>query len=647
MRLTQQDYILLERSFIPRALADAAGICRVDSDEGATRMGRKDKINNYAGLLFPYCTPGTSRVIQERLRLDCPEVDHATGKPKNRYLTAYASRNRAYFPPLPDDSIVKNKRIPAIVTEGEKKVLALWNYATNGLTTPPMFLPVGLAGVWSFRGVIGIAVNSHGLRVPQKGIIPDISLIDWTGRHTTILFDSNVLINPSVTAARWSLAQELSTNHAAAVWFVDLPASPGINGIDDFLFHHGTAAFDDLLKQAYIYDWKNQLMKTDKGKVVPCFENAITTLRSSPDWAGTIAYNQYAQRIVVLRDTPIGQPLAWQDHHTTKTTAWCERHAMFYPRRIVQDAIEVIANDHTFQPVLDYLEGLEWDRIERLDHWLTLYMGAEATDLTRAISARWMISAVARAYDPGCQVDHILILESTQGRGKSTAFRILGGDFFSDDIGELGTKDASLAAGKAWIIELAELDAMTRAEVSKIKAFVTRRIDHFRPPYGRNFVDVPRSSVFCGTVNPGSKYLKDETGGRRFWPVACGNVLRLEDLARDRDQLWAEAVARYKKGEKWWLTETPLIEAVEEEQEERYLADPWEPLIQTWLLDKTEATTAEVLASCIHKDMGQWTRADETRVGIILHRQGWETSRPYQRGGGPRRRIYRPKQEEK
>ena len=315
---------------------------------------------------------------------------------------------------------------------------------------------------------------------------------------------------------------------------------------------------------------------------------------------------------------------------------------MFYHRRLVQDAIEVIANDHTFQPVLDYLESLEWDGIERLNDWLNLYMGAETTDLNRALGARWLISAVARAYDPGCQVDHILILESAQGRGKSTAFRILGGDFFSDDIGELGTKDASLAAGKAWIIELAELDAMTRAEVSKIKAFVSRRIDHFRPPYGRNFVDVPRSSVFCGTVNPGTKYLKDETGGRRFWPVACGNTLKLTDLARDRDQLWAEAVHRYKKGEKWWLTEDDLVEAVSEEQEERYLADPWEPLIQTWLLDRTEVSTAEVLNACIQKQAGQWTRGDEMRVGAILHRLSWKTSRPG--GNGPRRRVYRPKE---
>jgi predicted P-loop ATPase len=225
--------------------------------------------------------------------------------------------------------------------------------------------------------------------------------------------------------------------------------------------------------------------------------------------------------------------------------------------------------------------------------------------------------------------------------GKSGALSILGGPFFSDDIGDLGTKDAALGVAGAWIIELAELDAMSRAEVSRVKAFISRRTDRFRPPYGRAIIEAPRSSIFCGSVNPGTKYLKDETGGRRFWPVLCGDTLNLDALRRDRDQLWAEAVHRYRKGDRWWLTEAELVEEVQQEQEERYLSDPWEPLLQGWLPSQTEVTTAEVLSLCIKKEAGNWTRSDETRVGIILHRLGWESHR--EQTGGTRRRVYRLK----
>ena len=187
---------------------------------------------------------------------------------------------------------------------------------------------------------------------------------------------------------------------------------------------------------------------------------------------------------------------------------------------------------------------------------------------------------------------------------------------------------------------------MTSAEVSKVKSFVSRPTDRFRPPYGRRLVCVPRQCVFAGSVNH-SAYLKDETGGRRFWPIACGKV-NLDALRRDRDQLWAEAVARYRQGEPWWPDTAELIKAATDEQEARYLADPWEQPISEWLeklredLNRPdETTTAELLEKAISKKKDQWQRGDETRVGIILRRLGWE---PIQRPRGEsRRRKYGPR----
>jgi len=182
----------------------------------------------------------------------------------------------------------------------------------------------------------------------------------------------------------------------------------------------------------------------------------------------------------------------------------------------------------------------------------------------------------------------------------------------------------------AWIIELSELASMSRArtEYSHVKAFISRRTDRFRPPYGRRLIESPRQCVFVGTVND-SEYLQDETGGRRFWPVVCGQI-NLETLRRDRDQLWAEAVVRYRQGEHWWLETEELNKAAEHAQDERYLTDPWEPKIEEWLdgTSREKVTTADALTGPLDKPAGQWTRWDETRVGKILRRLRWECRRP-------------------
>jgi len=304
----------------------------------------------------------------------------------------------------------------------------------------------------------------------------------------------------------------------------------------------------------------------------------------------------------------------------------------------VSKAVTAVAREHQFHPVREYLDGLVWDGTKRLDGWLSLYCGAEPSDYAEAVGVKWMISAIARVRIPGVKVDHALILESVQGEGKSTAFSILGEPWFTDDVAQLGTKDAALGTSGVWIVELAELDAMNRAEVSKIKSFISRQVDRVRPVYGRHFAKIPRQCVFCGTSNL-NKYLKDDTGGRRFWPVKCGRLL-LEALRRDRDQLWAEARVRYEQEERWWLDQPQLIQAAKDEQEERYERDPWEGLIDVFLHGDPElVTTTRILSEVINKERGHWTRTDEIRVGIILNRLGWESG-PRKRDGGTRQRTY-------
>jgi predicted P-loop ATPase len=324
------------------------------------------------------------------------------------------------------------------------------------------------------------------------------------------------------------------------------------------------------------------------------------------------------------------------------------------PAAIAGQAVETVARDATFHPVREYLGGLAWDGTPRLDHWIDTYLGAKATPYTCAIGPRWMISAVARVCRPGSQADCALILEGPQGIKKSTALATLAGDWFTDGLSELGSKDAAMETRGVWIVELAELDSLSRAETSTVKAFISRRHDRFRPPYGKRIVDLPRQCVFAGTVNPEGGYLKDATGARRFWPVSCGNI-DIEGLQRNRDQLWAEAHVRFRQGEPWWLEDKQLQQHASEEQADRYQADAWEERISRWLKEgahsgnpfskaRQQATTdvsiGQVLKDALEIDPARWTQADQNRVARCLTSMGFEQYRP-RNSDGTRERRYR------
>jgi predicted P-loop ATPase len=232
----------------------------------------------------------------------------------------------------------------------------------------------------------------------------------------------------------------------------------------------------------------------------------------------------------------------------------------------------------------------------------------------------------------------MLIAEGLQGTLKSTAFRVLGEPWFSDDIPDLGNKDSKEFLLGIWIIEIAELDAMTRPELSKVKAFMSRTTDRFRPPYGRRTIEAPRQCIFAGTVNH-SEYLRDETGGRRFWPVET-DCINIQDLKRDKDQLWAEALAGYRNGETWWLDSTAQNQAAEQEQSIRYQADPWEDVIAAYVETKESTTTEQILRVALDKPTGAWGHLDQIRVGAVLRRLGWIPS------GKHRPRRYKPPKKE-
>jgi predicted P-loop ATPase len=390
-------------------------------------------------------------------------------------------------------------------------------------------------------------------------------------------------------------------------------------------------------------DWTAELIRSSKGKRAPVVQNALIAIRKAPEWRGVLGLDESALRIMILKPPPWEEqrklPFQWSDEDDVRTAGWLQTNRILATPLTARQAIATVASEHRYHPIRDYLNGLVWDGDGRAHNWLATYLGVKPNEYVSAVGCRWLIAAVARIYEPGCKNDCCLILEGKQGAGKSTALRTLAEPWFTDDMPELGTKDSQLQTRGVWIIELSELDSMTRGEVSRVKAYMSRLTDRFRPPYGRAPIDVPRECVFAGTSNKGA-YLRDETGGRRFWPVQCG-AIDIPWLKQDRDQLFAEAVALYRDGSPWWLNTEKLTHAALEEQEDRYDSDPWDELIAPWVRGRVSVSVGEVLDACINKPAAQWSQQDLNRVARSLVAMRWERFKAGPRGD--REWRYRPR----
>lgn len=291
-------------------------------------------------------------------------------------------------------------------------------------------------------------------------------------------------------------------------------------------------------------------------RIKNCEANVFTVLLSSPEWRGVLRFNEVTKGLEV-EGSPLG-PGVDLETLDVLVANWLQRSSygqlgLMPKAHVVAQQLLAVAKRNSYDPVADYLAGLVWDGKPRLDELLVTYFGARGEPgYLRAVGAKFAISAVARALRPGCKVDTVLILEGPQGLRKSTAFRTLGGQYFSDAPIDVTNKDSAMLASQFWFIELAELSTFRKSEDQALKAFISRTDDTYRPPYGRANVKSPRRCVFVGTTND-DDYLRDPTGHRRFWPVKCSGI-EVDALARDRDQIWAEAVVRFHQGEEWWLS---------------------------------------------------------------------------------------------
>lgn len=379
--------------------------------------------------------------------------------------------------------------------------------------------------------------------------------------------------------------------------------------------------------------WRDALAKTKSKGYKSNAANVLMIFENDPVWKGKLGYNKRSLCVLWMQKSKVCESKTGdilEEKHAAKAVMWLSIvYGISVSVKMAFETMITVSHNKEFDPLQQWIEKLKWDGVERLDRWLPDATGCETTNYAITVGAKWLISAIARATKPGCKVDTMLILRGPQGTLKSTLLSMLGGEFFTDQIGEVGTKDTLMQIHGPWIIEMSELDAMTRREETTVKSFLTAQVDRFRPPYGRVIEAFPRRCVFAGTTNK-DVFLKDETGGRRFWPIKIEEI-NLKYIEQNREQLFAEAAHRLNSGESWWLPMEAMKEAVQEQDNVRQV-DPWEEQIAEIVANKLYfVTVAEVLKD-LEVDTTHRHRGNAMRVGFAMKNLGWKRKRKRVRG---------------
>lgn len=423
-------------------------------------------------------------------------------------------------------------------------------------------------------------------------------------------------------------------------------------------------------------DWRVLLTVNRDGRIEASLHNLLLILEHDEHFAGLFWLNESSNQVVLERDPPWigGTRDQFTETDSYEMAAWLQhpqRYGMGVGDELALKAVVTVARRHRRHPVREYLHALRWDGTPRVERMFSTLLGAEDRLYNRQAAVCFMVSAVARALwiDPkqphvGAKVDFMLILEDKQGKQKTTAMETLfGANWFVETMESPSDNDFYQILQGCWGVEIAEMDAFSKADVTRVKGAITRRMDKYRAPYERAPRSWRRECVFVGTTNE-NEYLRDHTGGRRFLPVRIlpEGVIDIARLRAERDQLWAEAVVLFEQGTQWWV----LPDEAEEEQEARFMEDSWEGRLRIWLAGNLPpkdpekprpypqryrygndvvqwTTTDELLLYAIGMDVAKHDRPAQMRIAAVMKRLGWaHHRREWIKGEGKERRWVRP-----
>jgi predicted P-loop ATPase len=505
-----------------------------------------------------------------------------------KYLTASGHGTCPLFADMPDaefwQKVISDLSTPVVITEGFKKAM------------------VGLAA-----GYATISISGVDCWREDKELHNLLKLFAIKGRIFYLAFDMDLFTNVRVLSALRALGLALE-KEGATVKVMSWDSKH--KGLDDYLLDKGLDAIAPIIRDALtLGEWWDKV--SDRLlKDFSLIENRLG-LR--------LRYNEMSHQ-VELDGKPFNMGEAkniLKLHHGVQVQS---------PRDDIPFLVKEIAAKDTYHPVREYLEKvhtLHGHDTSILDDLASKVLGAH-DPLDQIFLKRFLTAAVARAYEPGCKVDTVLILKGAQGVGKSTFFKVLvGPEWFNDSLPPMGTPNMIVTMHHAWLNEWAELEVVFgQKDTSAVKSFITTTTDNVRRPYERSIESLKRSSLLVGTTNQ-DEFLRDATGNRRFWPVTVGDEIELKYLENHRNEIWAAAVTLYKRGEQWHLTreeEKLAAERVKDYQE----VDHWEEPILKYVDAYQFVTVSGILASALEVPTERQDMKAQKRVGKILRANGWE-----------------------
>jgi putative DNA primase/helicase len=412
--------------------------------------------------------------------------------------------------------------------------------------------------------------------------------------------------------------------------------------------------------ESYDLEWISRLTRDGNGRIEKTINNTVLVLENDPLLKGRIVTDEFANRGLVLGKLPWNQKdekRLWKDVDYAGFYNYMELFYGITGREKLDNALLLVSSHNAINDVKEYLKGLKWDGIKRLDTLLSIYLGAEDNAYTQAVMRKSLCAAVARAVMGSTKYDYMPIFTGPQGIGKSTFLSILGKEWFSDSLTTFEGKEAAELIQGTWINEVGELTAMTKQETNSVKQFLSKTDDIYRAAYGRTTNKYPRRCVFFGTSNE-EEFLKDVTGNRRFWPIDVGvhpaKKSIWAELPKEVDQIWAEAYTYWMLGEPLFLSKEveKLAEAMQESHRE---ASGKEGIIQEFLerqvplnWDKMSLSArkmflsgsnhgdvemeprkkicaVEIWTECFGGNPGYMKRTDSTEINNILSQiKGWK-----------------------